>query len=69
MPTVLRRKAMGMVLDTDKEPERSPLFARRGGDPMSRDLGPCPPADDLERLLAEQLSRADRDTIESGMSS
>jgi serine/threonine protein kinase len=31
---------------------------------MSRDLGPCPPADDLERLLTEQLSAAERETVE-----
>jgi serine/threonine protein kinase len=31
---------------------------------MSRELGPCPPADDLERLLSEQLSAAERETVE-----
>src|SRR5262245_14773203 len=31
---------------------------------MSRDQGPCPPADELERLLAEQLSAAERETVE-----
>jgi len=31
---------------------------------MSRNVGPCPPADDLERLLAEQLSTAERETVE-----
>lgn len=31
---------------------------------MSPTLGPCPPADDLERLLAEQLGSPDRETVE-----
>lgn len=32
---------------------------------MSGELGPCPSADDLERLLAEQLSGPERETIET----
>jgi serine/threonine protein kinase len=36
---------------------------------MSRDLGLCPPADDLERLLAEQLSGPERETVESHVES
>src|SRR5262245_27046398 len=31
---------------------------------MSPDLGRCPPADDLERLLAEELSAPARETVE-----
>src|SRR5262245_42401303 len=36
---------------------------------MSRDLGVCPPADDLERLLAEQLIGVERETVESHVES
>src|SRR5438874_3846538 len=36
---------------------------------MSRDLGPCPAADDLEQLLAEQLSGPVRESVETHVES
>jgi len=36
---------------------------------MSRDLGPCPPADDLERLLTEQLGASLRESVETHVES
>ncbi len=32
---------------------------------MTTDLTPCPPIDDLERLLAEALSASERDAVEA----